>query len=308
MDENKVMGTPDVPENEEVIENNEEVVAAEVTEEISEEVTEEVAEAIEEGVLVDNLGEEPNEEIIYDTSEVLEAPEKSKKGLIAIIAVIALVVLLVLLIVGIFSGNKYNKMGYENITGITLGEMCEQMGADVEEFKATYELPEDMPADTNFNAAYNMMPVKVIAALNYTDFATLKEEFHLPEKTTPAKGLWGKIKALFKGERVVEITEDTPWGVVQGEVSLQYAVGEENIEAFKEEYGFGPKITLETLWKEVRPTVEKEALKDRLEAEKEAEELEEKQAEDEQNAAEGDTTEGEEGVTEPSETENAQAE
>lgn len=306
MDENKIIGTSDVPENEEVIENNEEVIENSLEEPIEEAITEEFAEedleenettqeevsdAIEEGVFVDNIGEDPVEEIVYDKELLEEVPlKKSNKGVIALIGAIALIVILVLLlIVGVFGGNKYNKMGYEDISGMTLGEMCEQMGADIEEFKTTYELPADMPADTNFNAAYNMMPVKVIAALNFTDYATLKEDFQIPDMTTPSepKGFFGKIKAIFVKEKAVEITEDTPWGVVQGEVILQYAVGEENLETFKEEYGFGPEITLETKWKEVRPAVEKAALKQRLEAEKAEEkyqELEaEKQEQEEQN-------------------------
>ena len=317
MDENKVIGTPDVPENEEVIENNEEVIETPVEEvqeepiaeleEIAEEVLEieeDASDAIEEGVLVDNIGEDPVEEIVYDGEAVAEPVKKSNKGLIAaIVAIVAIVVLAVLLVVGVFGGNKYNKMGYEDISGMTLGEMCEQMGVDIEEFKTTYELPADMPADTNFNAAYNMMPVKVIAALNFTDYATLKEQFQVPDMTTPSepKGFFGKIKALFVKEKAVEITEDTPWGVVQGEVILQYAVGEENLETFKTEYGFGPEITLETKWKEVRPVVEKMALEERLAAEKAEEKYQklEEEKQEEQNETEVEAEDETEEVVEP---------
>lgn len=254
------------------------------------------------------------EETEYLTDDVLSCDEeaqektgKSKKGVIGVIIVAAIVVVLgVYLVLNVFcGGNKYNKMGYADISGATLGEMCEQMGMSVEDFKEKYELPEDMPEDTYFNAAYNMMPTKIIAAMNMTDFATLKEEFKLPEMTTPSepKGFFAKIKSLFVKEKPVEITEDTPWGVVQDEITLEVAVGEDNMDEFREVYGFGDEVTLETKWKEVRPAIEKMAIEERKKAEQEAEEPENEEETDgtADGAAENESSEGETSENENSE-------
>lgn len=301
MDENKLFGNNEEPENEE-IENNEEIL--DETEEISAdegEISYEPSEEEDSYEETPGYSEIAHEEPVYGESVLIdeaEKPKKSKAGIIAVIIAAVIVILLGVYLLtsslGLGFTNKYNRMGYQDISGMTLGEMCEQIGIDLETFKEQYGLPEDMPENTNFNAAYNMMPVKIIAAMNYTDFATLKEEFKIPDTTSPSepKGFINKIKSLFSKEEPVEITEDTPWGVVQGEISLEYCVGAENLESFKTEYGFGDEITLESKWKEVRPAYEKAIIKERIAAEKEAEKEQnesETPQEDEQNTDAADT-------------------
>lgn len=290
MDENNIYGNPG--ENEETGETVEKTAesnfdtaeqtdsAAEVTEfagsvEPSAEETEPSAEPLFEGT-------DFSDTVTEDTAQ--EMPKKSKTGLIVGIVLVVVVLCLGAYLVwsALGGSNKYNHMGYADISGATLGEMCEQMGMTVEEFKEQYQLPEDMPEDTYFNAAYNMMPAKIIASMNMTDFATLKEQFQIPDMTTPSepKGIIGKIKSVFSKEEPVEITEDTPWGIVQDEITLEVAVGEENMDEFRKAYGFGDEITGETKWKEVRPAIEKLAIEERKKAEKE----EANQQKDDQNA------------------------
>lgn len=214
------------------------------------------------------------------------APKKSKKGMaagIVIAAVLAVIVILlgaylVLSAFGIsvpamLGYNKYNHMGYSDTSGTTLADMCDQLGVSLEEFKEQYELPEDMPGSTYFNAAYNMMPAKIIAAINMTDFATLKEAFELPDMTS--------------GRKPVEITEDTPWGMVWDEVTLKYYVGEEYLDDFRNEYGFGEEVTLDTKVGEVRKAMEKKDVEERKKAEKEEAEQEDAETDESVDAENG---------------------
>ncbi len=273
--ENQELETEAVEENQEAIEEttDEAVEEPENTEQTFEEASE------------DDFSEEAEEAYERDIEESGELlPEitkepKSKKGLKIAVVIIAVVAIIGAVLAYDFLGNKYNRMGYLDISGMTLDEMCQEIGAGLDEFKEAYGLPEDMPGDTNFNTAYNVMPVKVIAAMNYTDFATLKESFKIPDTYVEEEyTILGKIKSVFvKNEKPID--ENTPWGIVQGEMTLEYAVGAENLEEFKKEFGYGDEITLETKWKEVRPAVEKASLKQRLEEEKAAAEAEKNQGE-----------------------------
>lgn len=275
MDENKIFDNNENEQNEEITEEITETVEDAAETEEPAETEETYFEETEAEPYKSAEGEEPViSDVFTEGAEgygVEAVQKKSKKGIIAAVILIVIVIALgACLVYSSFFVNKYNKMGYSDVSGMTLGEMCESMGVTLEEFKEKYELPADMPEDTYFNAAYSMMPVKVIAEMYGTDFVTLKDELQIPDMTEPIKhkGFLAKIKSIFSREKSVEITEDTPWGVVQDQVSLAVAVGEENMEEFKSEYGFGDEITLETKWGEVRPAVEKIAIEERIAAEK----------------------------------------
>lgn len=157
------------------------------------------------------------------------------------------------------SSNKYNNLGYANPSGKTIEEISDELGISLEEFLETYNLPEDMPGDTEEMAAYYTMPVKVFAQMYGIDFATLKEAYSIPDETTPdiPKTLGDKIVSLFGGNKKTEtIDENTAWGKVMDEMTLATYVGEEQLEQFKEFYGITADITGETRYKEVRRAVE----------------------------------------------------
>lgn len=265
MDENKEFEKKAEEIAEEVKEQVQDV--AEETADFAEELTEKAADVAEDAVeAVEDFVEdaaEAVEEAVSDVAEdvsefaedVLAAPKKSKAPIVAIIvAAVIVIALCVLTFMGKFPAiyNKYNHMGYVNITGRTIGDIAKDNGMELSELLEQYGLPADMPANTQESAAYYAMPVKSIAQMYGMDFNGLKE-------------------LLGFGD---EITEDTPWGIAEGEVTLEKYIGEESLGTFKEQYGLGDEITLETKWKEVRNIVDKESKKkyDEQKAEQEQEE------------------------------------
>ena len=159
--------------------------------------------------------------------------------------------------------NKYNHMGYKNVSGITVKEQADKEGMPFEDYKKTYGLPKDMPEDTYFDAAFNMMPIKVRLVIDEgeTDFVTFKKNFKVPdyiEIKTKSKGIFSKKEPL-----TLEVTEELPWGVVYDELTLEVVVGKEKFDEFKKEYNLDDKVTLSTKYKEVRPIIEEEKIKDR---------------------------------------------
>ncbi len=140
--------------------------------------------------------------------------------------------------------NKYNHMGYVDVTGNTIGDIAESMGMSVADFKDQFGMPEDMPASTNEMAAMYMLPAKNYGEMYGLDFASMKDILHIPDTTEDGE----------------EITEDTLWGVVQGEIKVSDYVGDtgdgEAVKSFKEEFGFGDEVTGDTKWKEVRNAVD----------------------------------------------------
>lgn len=158
--------------------------------------------------------------------------------------------------------NKYNHMGYKNVSGITIKDQAEKEEMTLEDYKKTYGLPKDMPEDTYFDAAFNMMPIKVRLVIDEgeTDFVTFKKNFKVPDsiEITRKKGLFSKKEPL-----TLEVTEDLPWGIVYDELTLEVVVGADKFDRFKEEYNFDDKVTLSTKYKEVRPIIEEEKMKNR---------------------------------------------
>ena len=239
---------------------------AEEAQEAVEEFAEDAAEAVEEAV------SDVAEDVSEFAEEGLAAPKKNKAPIVAIIvAAVIAVALCVLTFMGKFPAiyNKYNHMGYINITGRTIGDIAKDNNMELSELLEQYGLPADMPANTQESAAYYMMPVKTIAQMYGMTFEDMKE-------------------LLGFGD---EITEDMPWGIAEGEVTLEKYIGEESLDSFKEQYGLGDEVTLETKWKEVRDTVDKESKK----------KYDEQKAEQEE-AADETTAEPEEEVTESEET------
>lgn len=260
MDENKNLeNLEEVVEEvaEEVVETAEDAVAT--AEEAIEEAIEEVAE-VEEAVV--EAAEETVSEAVEAVEEIIPA-KKNKSGVVVAI-VLALAIVAAACVWFFMPKNPYNKMGYVDISGKTVQDLADQMGVSLADFLAQYELPADMPADTTESAAYYNIPVKIMAQMFGMDFATMKETLHFPE----------------------EVTEDTTWGEAEGLVLLKDYVGEENLDAFKEQYGFGEEVTLETQWKDVRTTVDTAQKEARIEQEKAAAEAENLEATEEGEATE----------------------
>ncbi|MCH5185905.1 MAG: zinc ribbon domain-containing protein [Oscillospiraceae bacterium] len=145
------------------------------------------------------------------------------------------------------NSNKYNEMGYINISGRTLEDIAGDVGMSVDEFKAEYRLPEDMTGDTYESAAFYNMPTGKIAEMYGMEFSGVAELLKLPDT----------------------VTETTPWGEAEGEAMLKNYVGEDAVDAFKKEYGLGDNITGDTKWKYIRNTVDQKTLEQRLEKESE---------------------------------------
>lgn len=254
------------PETEETAEPIEEETVEEPAEEIpaeeepvEKETVDEPTEAAEE--TPEFVEADPNEiesdDIEPDESfeKLPEQPKKSnaKVGIIAAIAavvIIAAAVLFVMFSKGLF--NKYNRMGYIDVSGRTIAEVADSAGYELPDFLETMGLPADMPGNTYESAAMYNIPVKNIAQMYGMTFDDMKTMFK-----------WGD-----------DITEDTAWGIAEGEVKVADYVGEENVDDFKQQYGFGDEVTGETLWKEIRNTIDQQSRDDRLASEKAAKDAE----------------------------------
>lgn len=155
------------------------------------------------------------------------------------------------------STEKYNNLGFANVSGMTIGEICKEEGASIDSLILQYSLPGDITEDTYWDVAGYLAPVSIRIGLQ-----TLKDEYNLTHITTDS------------GEKI-EITDDMPFGLVYDEFALKDLVSEEQFEEFKAEYGLGEDVTLETKMKEVRSVIEKAEIEKREEeeaAEKAAEE------------------------------------
>ncbi len=263
------------------LENLEENEAVEAVEEIVEETAEAVEEVAEEATQDVEAVIDAAAEAVEEAVEKLE-PVEIKKGskIGAIVAVVlAIVVVAAAVITSNMEFNKYNKLGYVDISGRTVQDLLDAQGMELEEFLTAYGLPADMPADTTEAAAYYCIPAKKVAEMYGMDFATMKETLKIPET----------------------VTEDTPWGEAEGEIALSDYVGAENVDAFKSQYGLGDEVTAETKWKEIRNTVDIAQKEQREAQEKAAEEAAKKAAEEAANAE----TEAEDGAEAPAEGEEA---
>lgn len=310
--ENQRMENGEEQINEEAVENEsgEAVQAEELTETVEEtpaddveltqeEPTEEMAEdESNEDDKVEEEAAEPDSENVIESVE--EATEDKKKNVSApIIGAIVVVAVLIIAIVGFLisanSGNPYNKLGYANPSGNTVKDVAESMGITVEQFLQQFGLPEDMPEDTTESAAFYSIPLKNIASMYGMDVDTLKEALNVPAETTVTepKTFTEKIAAVFKKEEPVAIDENTPWGIVEGELTLGDYYGEQYLEEFKEYYGLGEDVTAETRYKEVRDIIDQKTLEMMAEQEMQNEENTDS-ATDEENADNAENTENQE--------------
>lgn len=219
----------------------------------AEAVAEETAEA-EEAVEAVEVPTETAAEIVPAPEDAAAVKKSSKTGAI-IAVVVAVVVIAAAIITSQIEFNKYNKMGYIDISGQTIGDIIKEQGITLDEFLETYSLPEDMPASTTESAAYYNIPTGKVAEMYGMDFDTLKAALNLGD----------------------EVTAETTWGEAEGMVKFADYIGEENVDSFKAQYGLGDEITGDTPWKEIRPVVD-QMQKDA----REAQELAEKEAADEQ--------------------------
>lgn len=163
----------------------------------------------------------------------------------------------------------YNNLGYENVTGKTIGAWCGENNISFDEFVEDYGLPENITEDTYYDVAVYMMPVAIKAAIDGTDYATIKEKFEIPDEISiivTSNSLADKIKALFVGEQYkvmkIEVTEHTPWGLIYDDLPIKNCI-DENFEIFKFEYSMGDNITPETKMREVRRIMEKVQLEEK---------------------------------------------
>ena len=173
---------------------------------------------------------------------------------------------------------KYNNLGYLNVSGETIEDVSKENGIDVDTFIEKYGLPSDMTGDTYYDVAVYMMPVAIRAEIEKTDFETLKKKFNMPDfigiDITSHK-LSDRLKSLFFGPQSVreriEVTEYIPWGLIYDELKLE-DIYDGDFENLKAEYNFGNNITIHTKMKEVRPVMEKVQIQERKKKESSEEE------------------------------------
>lgn len=172
---------------------------------------------------------------------------KDKKIKYSIVLTIIVFVLLLsgVLIYNFLSYNPYNNMHFENISGKTIADIAKKEGIGLKDFLEKWGLPKDMKPNTNEAVAFYMMPTKKFAQMQKTDFESLKLMLQFDDS----------------------ITEDTPWGEAEGSVRLGVYIGIENLETFKSDYGFGDEVTGDTLWKDVKPVVDRKEFEKRKQVE-----------------------------------------
>ncbi len=194
-------------------------------------------------------------EPVSDGIEAAEVQKKPKTGLIVGIVIAAVVVAAAIILAVVFGKNlfnKYNRMGYVDVSGRTIAQIADESGYELADFLAQYDLPADMPGSTFESAAYYNIPCKKIAEMYGMDFANLKEMLKLGD----------------------DITEDTTWGVAEGETTVGSYVGEDNLDEFKKQYGFGDEVTAETKMKEIRKAMDQQSRDARIASEKAQKEAE----------------------------------
>lgn len=176
-----------------------------------------------------------NTEIKENISSIKLTDRFSKKNKAVICAAgAAILILACTLIYNFCIVNKYNKLGYINTSGKTIGQIAQENGITLETLLEEYGLPKNMRADTEEAAAYYTISTAKIASMNGKTFEELKELYHWDDTITP----------------------DTSWGTAQGETLLKYMYSSENaLNNFKKEYNLGDDVTGDTKYKEVRDIV-----------------------------------------------------
>lgn len=238
-------------ENEELENQEPETTDNDVVEEAAQDVEEEIA--AKESVLgvnaeqaVDGVGEPA---VQFAQAEQIVTEDMGKKSAAPIIIGIVAVLVVIAIAIGAYlfiNRNPYNRMGYINVSGKTIGEVAESLGKDLDEFLAEFELPAKMPADTTEAAAYYTIPASKIAEINGLELDQLKTMLKLDDT----------------------VNEKTPWGEAEGNIKLaDYIGGDDYVEEFKEFYSLQDTVTGETLWKDIRNQVDQYNLEQRLKSE-----------------------------------------
>lgn len=163
-------------------------------------------------------------------------------------AIVAVVICAALIFAGIrvykYVYNPYNHMGYYNISGKTLADVAEDSGMSLEEVRFELRLPDDVKADTYWDAVEFIVPASYMAQVQYgVDFETIKQAFQFGD----------------------EITGMSTWGEAMDTMPLSvYCGSEEDVAEFAREYDLGDNVTGETLWGEVRKQVNKKQYEEYL--------------------------------------------
>lgn len=137
--------------------------------------------------------------------------------------------------------NKYNEMDAINIYNNTLQDVADASEMTVEEFKALFGLPDDMPADTNETIAFDHVSLK---AWVESSGATFEEV--LPE-----------LQSLYKGEE--ELTGDTLYGDFLNNVTFADYLGETDVDAVIAELNV-EGVAANSLYGDIRTKVERKLL------------------------------------------------
>lgn len=126
------------------------------------------------------------------------------------------------------SSSKYNNREYYYPSGVTLELLA---GTDTAAFIEQYGMPDDVEGTTDISVLEGLILGEKYAAMVGMTFDELKAELGLDDTVTP----------------------DMRWGEIQGEILLKnYGLSEENIAEFKESYGFGDDVTLDTKFKDIK--------------------------------------------------------
>ncbi len=134
--------------------------------------------------------------------------------------------------------NKYNEESYVNISNATLSDVATVFEMTTEEFKKEFELPEDMPDDTNETAAYYHLTIK-----NYAKLVN--------------KSVDEVIKSLSDMSGDTNLTEDTLFVDAENNLLLVKYFEPMTLAELKPEYGFGDEVTENTRFGEVRTMIYK---------------------------------------------------
>ena len=138
--------------------------------------------------------------------------------------------------------NKYNEMDYVNNSNRTIGEIAEEKQMSAEDFIAIYNLPNDMPANTNEAAAFYNMTLENVANM----YGISTEE------------LIKQIESSTNSDK--ELNKDSLWSDAQGMVTIKNHIGELSFDEFKKAYNLDDAVTEDTMLGEIRNTVARKQL------------------------------------------------
>lgn len=165
------------------------------------------------------------------------ADDSRKSSATIAVAVAVLVVGIVVSILLFYNGivNPYEG-DYVDVTGRTAADLAKEKGMSFGDFLKEYGLPDDMPKQTSERAVYYNIPVGKIVekSKNVGTFKELKEQMGWDDTVTP----------------------ETTIGEALDKTRLSNYVGDEQLDRFKSLYELPDEVTGETLYGEVRNSVD----------------------------------------------------